>query len=220
MSKNSATGDLPGYGALIRAHRENLLRDWAAEVRLLPSAQHLDAPTLIDHIPLLVDELALAFETISDVSIARAIRSGSSPAHGFQRVKDGFNIAEVVGEYNILRGCVHDLVESAGMRLDGRAFHILNNVLDSAIGLAVETYATAQALEVQRRREEYLAFVAHDLRTPLSAISLAARVIEQAPDTPAGSAMRADMIPRLRRNVHQSEALVSKIIEENSSLET
>jgi signal transduction histidine kinase len=115
---------------------------------------------------------------------------------------------------------VHDLIESAGISLKGRSFHILNQVLDGAIGLAVETFATEQALVVQRRREEYLAFVAHDLRTPLGAISLAARVIEQSPETPAGAAVRADMLARLRRNVQQLEALVSKVMEENTSLET
>jgi two-component system phosphate regulon sensor histidine kinase PhoR len=217
---NTPARELRLIAALIREHREALLANWRAEVRKLSSAQHLDTPTLTDHIPVLVDELILAFETSSDETIAAALELGSSPAHGSQRVQDGFNIGEVVAEYNILRGCVHDLVEGANLRLEGRAFHILNQVLDGAIGLAVETYAVEQALAVQRRREEYLAFVAHDLRTPLGAISLAARVIEQAPDTPAGAGIRADMLARLRRNVLQLEALVSKVLEENSSLET
>lgn len=220
MSKSAAADDLRRIAALIREHREPLLLSWRAQVRQLASARHLDTPTLTDHIPVLVDELVVAFETASDASIVEALELGSSPAHGSQRVLDGFNIGEVVAEYNILRGCVHDLVETAGLRLEGRAFHILNTVLDGAIGLAVETYATEQALIVQHRREEYLAFVAHDLRTPLSAIALTARVIEQAPETPAGASIRADMVARLRRNVHQLEALVSKVMEENSSLET
>lgn len=220
MTKPESAGDLRRIAALIREQRGPLLANWRAQVRELASAKHLDTPTLTDHIPVLVDELVVAFETLSDVTIAQALELGSSPAHGSQRLQDGFNINEVVAEYNILRGCVHELVEAAGISLKGRSFHILNQVLDGAIGLAVETYATEQALIVQRRREEYLAFVAHDLRTPLGAISLAARVIEQAPDTLAGAAIRADMLARLRRNVHQLEALVAKVMEENSSLET
>lgn len=211
---------LTQIAGLIRSNREVLLLDWRTQVRQLPSAQHLDAPTLTDHIPWLVDELALAFETASDIAIAEALPRGSSPAHGLQRVHDGFDIGEVVAEYNILRGCIHDLVERASLRLEGRAFHILNQVLDGAIGLAVETYATEQALEVQHRREEYLAFVAHDLRTPLSAIALTARVIEQTPDTPAGSAVRAGMIVKLKRSIRTLEDLVAKVLQENSSLAT
>jgi His Kinase A (phosphoacceptor) domain. len=56
----------------------------------------------------------------------------------------------------------------------------MNDVLDRAIGLAVQTYATERTLELQKRREEYLAFVAHDLRTPLNAVAVAASVLEEA----------------------------------------
>ena len=68
--------------------------------------------------------------------------------------------------------------ENNGLSLSGKAFHILNRVFDEAIGLAIQTFATQQALEVQRRRDEYLAFVTHDLRTPLNAIALATRILE------------------------------------------
>ena len=123
---------------------------------------------------------------MSDQTIPEALLEGSPPAHGLQRHQDGFDIEEVVAEYNILRGCIHDLADNNGLSLQGKPFHILNRVLDEAIGLAVQTFATQQALEVQRRREEYLAFVAHDLRTPLNAISLAA----QSPGADAPGARR------------------------------
>src|SRR6185437_11107761 len=115
---------------------------------------------------------------VSDQTIPEALLEGSPPVHGIQRYQDGFDIVEVVAEYNILRGCIHDLAENHGLSLQGKALHIMNRVLDEAIGLAVQTFATKQELEVQRRREEYLAFVAHDLRTPLNAISLAAGILE------------------------------------------
>ena len=103
--------NLSQLAALIRGDREPLLRRWREQVRGLPSAHDLDVPTLNDHIPALLEELARALEVGSDESIAAALREGSSPTHGLQRVKDAFNIAEVVAEYNILRGCVHDLAE-------------------------------------------------------------------------------------------------------------
>ena len=65
-----------------------------------------------------------------------------------ERYQDGFDIVEVVAEYSILRGCIHDLAESNGFAIEGQAFHILNRVLDEAIGLAVQTFATQQALEL------------------------------------------------------------------------
>ena len=135
-----------------------------------------------------------------------------------QRLQDGFDIEEVVAEYNILRGCIHDLAQTNGLTLQGKPFHILNRVLDGAIGLAVKTFATQRALEVQQRREEYLAFVAHDLRTPLSAIMLATGVLEMALPEKSVSPSHAQMFKTLRRNVQHLDRLVGKVIEENTSL--
>ncbi len=206
---------------LIEHERDALLTRWRGHVRELPAARDLDAPTLNDHIPHLLAELVAALRSKSDETIAQALLDGSPPAHGLQRVKDAFDIEEVVAEYNILRDCIHDLADRNSLNLHGRPFHILNRVLDGAIGSAVQSFATQKALEVRHRREEYLAFVAHDLRTPLNAISLSARVLEMIlsrdrTDTPQS----AQMFKALSRNVQYLEALVGKVIEENRNLET
>ena len=212
--------NLDKLAAIIRQERQTLLARWRRQVRELPSARHLDIPTLNDHIPDLLDELAAALQSRSDQTIPEALCEGSPPAHGRQRVQDGFDIEEVVAEYNILRVCLHDLADDNGLSLQGKPFHIVNRVLDGAIGSAVQTYATQRALDVQHRREEYLAFVAHDLRTPLNAISLAARVLEltlPARDTSAGT---TQMLKALHRNVQHLEGLIAKVLEESANLQT
>lgn len=206
--------DLDRLAHLIRSERETLLSEWRREVRQLPSAQDLDTPTLNDHIPTLLDELSLALFTHAKQSIPESLQNGSSPAHGRQRLADGFDIAEVVAEYNILRGCVHDLAETHGLRLTGAAFHILNRVLDGAIAIAVQTYAKGRERELSERREEYLAFVAHDLRTPLNAISLATNVLESS-EREGNEAERAPMLRILRRNVSELVKLVETVLQEN-----
>jgi len=189
-------------------------------VRELPSARHLDIPTLNDHIPSLLDELATALETSPGQTIPETLAGASPPAHGLQRLKDAFDIEEVVAEYNILRGCIHDLATEHGVNLQGRPFHVVNRVFDHAIGQALQTYATQRALEVQQRREEYLAFVVHDLRTPLFAISLTGRVLEKTlPKQGAGDDAQR-LLKSLRRNVQQLEGLVRKVLEENTNLQT
>lgn len=205
---------------LIVGERIALLADWRRQVRELPSAKHLDTPALNDHIPLLLDELALAFNKMSDTSIAEALLEGSPLEHGWQRLKDGFDLEEVVAEYNILRGCIHDLADNHKLSLQGRPFHIMNRVFDQAIGLAVQTYATQKALEVQQKREDYLAFVAHDLRTPLNAIALAAKVLDLTLQEPARSIEVASMLKTLHRNAKHLEELVNTVLKENINLET
>lgn len=208
--------DLDQLAALILRERLGLLSRWRQQVRALPSAQHLDAPTLNDHVPQLIEELAAALQARSDETIPEALSEASPPAHGLQRVQDGYDIEEVVAEYNILRGCIHDLAQANGLTLQGRPFHILNRVLDGAIGLAVKTFAAERAGAVRERREEYLAFVAHDLRTPLNAISLATTVLELALPARSVSDAHAQMFRTLRRNVKHLDALVSKVLEENT----
>jgi two-component system phosphate regulon sensor histidine kinase PhoR len=204
----------------VRQDRDALLARWRLQVRELPSARHLDIPTLNDHIPGLLDELATALETSPEQTIPETLAEASPPAHGLQRLKDAFDIEEVVAEYNILRGCIHDLATEHRVQLQGRPFHVINRVFDHAIGEALQTYATQQALEVQQRREEYLAFVVHDLRTPLFAISLTGRVLERTlPQQGLGEDARR-MLKALRRNVEQLEGLVRKVLEENTNLQT
>ena len=211
-------GILDKLAGLIRREHDGLLLQWRQQVKLLSSARDLDTPTLNDHIPQLVEELAAALDAGSEETIQQAISAASPPAHGLQRLHDGFDIGEVVAEYNILRGCIHDLAGANGLNLQGKPFHILNRVLDGAIGQAVQTFATQRALEVRQRREEYLAFVAHDLRTPLSAILLAAGVLERALPVQSADAPQARMFKTLLRNVQHLDGLVGKVIEENSSL--
>lgn len=214
------TSVLDRLATLVKQDRQALLVKWRQQVRQLPSARQLDIPTLNDHIPQLLDELAAALESRSDQTIPEALSEGSPAAHGLQRFQEAFDIEEVVAEYNILRGCLHDLADNNGLNLQGRPFHIINRVLDQAIGVALQTYATQRALEVQRRREEYLAFVAHDLRTPLHAISLAGKVLEKLFPQQGVGGEAARMLKALRRNVQHIEDLVGKVLEENTNLQT
>lgn len=212
--------DLVRLAGLIRRDRDAVLARWRQQVRQLPSARDMDTPTLNDHVPVLLEELAQALQSVSDESIPEAMLEGSPPMHGIQRCKDGFDIVEVVAEYNILRGCIHDFAAEHDLALQGRAFHILNRVFDEAIGVAVQTFATQQALEVQRRREEYLAFVAHDLRTPLNAISLSARILESMFAKHGGAAEAAPVQKTLQRNAQQLEQLIADVLKESDHIRT
>jgi signal transduction histidine kinase len=210
------TANLVTLGQLIRDQREELLERWRGRVRELPSAAGLDVPALNDHVPALLDELADCLLQQSDETIEERLIEGSPPVHGRQRLADGFDIEEVVAEYHVLRACVHDLAEENGLVIRGQSLHTLNRVIDEAIGLAVQTYATERALEVQKHREEQLAFVAHDLRTPLSAVRLAADYLELTVGNVITDSEAAEMIQILKRNAQQLGELVTRIIKEHS----
>jgi signal transduction histidine kinase len=215
-----ASENIDKLAKLISEQRDALLLSWREQVRELPSARNLEIPVLNDHVPTLLDEIVIALQSGSDQSIPEALAEGSPPAHGLQRLQEAFDIQEVVAEYNILRGCIHDLAQNNGLTLQGEPFHVMNRILDQAIGVALQTYNTRQALEVQKRREEYLAFVAHDLRTPLNAIALATRVLELTFRERSARAETARMLKTLGRNVQNLRSLIEKVIEENTNLRT
>ena len=213
------TVEIGRLAAVLRRDKAQLLDAWHAQVCQLPGAQGLDAPTLIDHIPDLVDELADAMERNSGETIVEAVLDSTPPAHGMQRLQDGFDIVEVAAEYNIMRACLHDLADREGIALQGEPFHVMNRVLDAAIGSAVASFSEQRLLEVRQRREEYLAFVAHDLRTPLNAIALAMNYMERISARPGSAGTDQLVWQLLRRNVRQLEELVSKVLAENVNIE-
>ena len=201
--------------------RDAILARWRERVRTLESAKDLDLPTLNDHMPVWIAELASALQTLSAEAPDDESTAVTVPLiHGGQRFEDGFDIIEIVSEYNILRDCVHDLSERQQVELRGAARRVVNKVFDDAIAVAVKAFADCQARDVQRRRAEHLAFVAHDLRTPLSAITFSSHILEQR--LPAGGAdpETARVLRILGRNAKQLDTLVSQVLKDNTHLLT
>ena len=180
-------------------------------------AHHLDVPTLNNHIPDLLEELAEELEAYSDESMIGELKK-NSVIHGLDRLRLGFDVEEVVAEYNALRDVIQDLIERHDLSLRGPVNRTINRVIDMSIGLAVKTYAAQKALEIQQRREEHLAFVAHDLRTPLTAIAMAAKLLERTVPDVAKDERAATLLETMHRNVTHLNSLVVKVMQEEANL--
>jgi signal transduction histidine kinase len=174
-------------------------------------------PTLNNHIPDLIEELACELEACSDDTKIDG-RKDNPIVHGLDRLDLGFDVEEVVGEYHALRAVILHLVEAHRLQVKGLMNHTINRVIDRSIGLAVKTYATQKALEVQQRREEHLSFVVHDLRSPLSTISMVAQLLESRLPSAAGDASTSKLLATLGRNVTRLNGLIVKVIQEENNL--
>ena len=212
-----STENLYALAALIRRERETLLAEWRHEVRQLSVAHNLDMPTLNDHIPDLLEELACELEACSEGSMIEGLKE-NPVTHGLDRLRLGFDVEEVVGEYNALRGVLQDLIERHDLRLRGAVNRTINRVIDVSIGLAVKTYAAQKALEIQQRREEHLTFVAHDLRSPLAAIAMAAKLLEDTLPDVGRDERAAMLLETMHRNVSRLNSLVVKVVQEEANL--
>ncbi|MDQ3667964.1 MAG: HAMP domain-containing histidine kinase [Acidobacteriota bacterium] len=213
-----AIEDLTTLAALIRRERHALLAEWRQDVRKLPVAQNLDTPTLNDHLPDLLEELARELESSCDETLIDVGLKENPIIHGIQRLRVGFDVEEVVAEYNALRSAIQNLAERNCLSLHGKTNHIVNRVIDGAIGLALKTYATQKAVEVQQRREEHLSFVAHDLRSPLSSVLMAARLLEATLPPEVKTEQASTLLETLRRNVKRMDALIFKVVQEEANL--
>ena len=209
------SNNLQALGELINKHRNELLSSWHNEVSLLPGASQLDAPTIIDHIPQLLTELSQ--KLISNEEQPGHIASSSD--HGVQRWKVGFDITEVVAEYGILRRCIDRLAEKNGLSLTNHAGRVVNGVFDEAVAEATKAYATYMTVELQKRREEHLSFVVHDLRTPLQAISLSTILLERSLPEEAATEQFTKSLLILRRNIARLDALILRVLQDDANLQ-
>ena len=200
---------------ILRDQKTALLARWQASVCELPGAAKLDGPALRDHIPQFIDEMIAAIARRDDE--VKEGGPGSPVEHGAQRLAAGFDIKEVVIEYNILRGAVHDVAEGGGLQLSATDCRFVNHILDDAIAWAVDTFAKEQSAEIHRRRDEHLAFVAHDVRTPLNAITLTADLLME---ESAADESTADLLRALQRNAHRISDIIRRIMEQDSAIDS
>lgn len=218
MNPPQIKNQLAALSVVLREQKQTLISRWKAVVSELAGAAHLNALALRDHIPQFIDEMIAAIASRHDSAVVGKSGQGSPLEHGSQRLAAGFNIKEVVEEYNILRGAVLDVAEESGLVLGANECRVINHIIDDAIAGAVDTFSREQAAERRRQRAEHLAFVAHDVRTPLNAISLTADLLaeELGPD----ARELAEMLRALQRNVQRIDDLVRRILQEEHSQET
>ena len=75
-------------------------------------------------------------------------------------------------------------------------------------------FAAQQALMRKERESEHLAFIAHDLRTPLNAVSLMVQEIKHGVDSNAQEDL-GELFEILQRNLHRVEELIKRVIDTN-----
>jgi PAS domain S-box-containing protein len=127
----------------ILSHRSQILALWEGAVRHLPSARELSKPALLDSVPLLLDAIA---RVISERSVApNEVPRDLVEKHAYDRLDTGFDLAQVVAEYSLLRYAIVELWERAHAPfVDRDASLILHLAIDQSISLSVERFTEAQ----------------------------------------------------------------------------
>jgi len=212
--------NLTQLAELIRQKHDDLMLLWRNKVQQVPTPRNLDTPEAASHIAALLEDVATALMKGKKKPLLALPVDGATEIHGFRRFHEGFNLIEVVSDYNALREAIQEFAEANHINVTGRVRAILDRVLDKSIGVAVETFSEQKNIEIQRQREEHLSFIAHDLKTPLSAVSTATLILERTIAGECKSQQVSRMLEIVQRNAQRLNALVSRVIEEQARPET
>ena len=143
MERTSTEEEPRRLADFLRTHRERILSAWLAAVRRLAPARDLDRPILLDYLPQFLDDLA---DFLDEVRAGNpATEPEKLPAlHALERLEVGYDLAEVVEEYAILRQCIIDLVhhESAPAMRSAQLAR-LHSGIDRAIVTSTARYHEA-----------------------------------------------------------------------------
>jgi len=194
--------------------QEEIIGEWRLQAGELLRDLDLDKPTITDHLPDVIAEITRDLALGRAGTLSAEHTRGSPPVHGVQRFHDGLDLGEVVAEYNLLRTAFITIAERHGFYVVGEAARIINHRIDEAVRLAVTAFAAQQALIRKEQEDEHLAFIAHDLRTPLNAASLLVEELRVSLDQKA-LADTGDLFDILSRNLQRVGDLVKRVMDTN-----
>ena len=192
--------------------QEEVISEWRLQAGELLRELNLDKPTITDHLPDVVAEITRDLALGRYGTLSEEHTRGSPPVHGVQRFHDGLDVGEVVAEYNLLRAAFITVAERHDLYIVGEAARIINHRIDEAVRLAVMAFAAQQALIRKEQEDEHLAFVAHDLRTPLNAVSILVDQLRLGLDEKA-TADAGDLFQIIGRNLQRVEDLIKHILD-------
>lgn len=163
----------------INGNHERIVSAWETFARtLLPAAGGLSRLRLRDHAEEVLAAIAADLETPqADFEQAEKSKGRGNEhrmeavgkAHATLRIEDSFTLGQLGAEYRALRASVLSLFARAGGN-DMQQVTRFNEAIDEALAEATERYM----LVMNRTRDQFLAVLGHDLRTPLSAILMSA----------------------------------------------
>ena len=171
----------------INENVDSILTEWEAfALTLQPAAETMTALALRNH----AKEILLAIARDLDAAQTDAQQTDKSKGwapvlegketaaatHGALRHLVGFDLRQLTAEYRALRASVlklwreHQSMQEDPMLTEMTRF---NEAVDQALAESIASYSD----EVARSRDTFLAILGHDLRSPLSAVSMSAHYL-------------------------------------------
>lgn len=200
-------GYMPLHEVLATKLDDVMLR-WKAVVEETLVPADMAPVELIDHIPEFLDEIVAALRRAAGLAGGGPSPEQSTTAsgHGVQRLRLGFSLDAVVREYGALRDAIVDTARATGTEITFSELQVLFDATITGIAHAVTKYTHQRDAELMRLANEHFAFIAHELRDPLSSATLAFQLLED--QLPAESRL----VAALERGLLRTSELVDETL--------
>jgi signal transduction histidine kinase len=191
----------------IAANTEPILVEWESFARSIwPQATPADPAALRDSAEQILEAVIADMNTTQSLHEQQEKSAGrgahgaesdtldrASQVHGAGRVGSGFGLPAVIAEYRALRASVLRLWQASNPSPNAHDLDDLtrfNESIDQSLALAVASFSA----RLNTARNLFLGMLGHDLRNPLSAIILIAKVARDNPHNPPEIAVQLAQI--------------------------
>ncbi|WP_426319248.1 ATP-binding protein [Pseudoduganella sp. R-43] len=198
--------DLSPASQAMLALRDQVIDAWREVAReTLCKAGELPDPILLNTLPTFYEHLArlLTHEYYQASGVDVAV---IAQEHGGERARlSGYDTTTLIREYQLFRQVLFKMLHLHSVVLTHDQREAIATSIDSAIRESVTAFALIQSA----LREQFIAALTHDLRTPLSTVSVAAQVIES--KAPSDDIRR--LAERIAVNAQRIEAMTRDLLD-------
>ena len=208
------------FSAFIRNNLDPIVAEWETFARTLDPSHHMTELALRDHCREMLLGVADAMDVPESIeeqvakskglTQATALPESAATSHGALRQLSGFDLVQLVAEFRALRASVLALWQrSVGPDSDVSALEEnirFNEAIDKALAESVMSYS----INVAASRDMFMAILGHDLRGPLSGISMSNAVLGR---SDLSEPARQKAVLRIKRASLEMSRLITDLLE-------
>jgi signal transduction histidine kinase len=202
---------IPVDQILIRLNRE-IIDDWEKTLRQhVPSAKKLTHPILVNTIPGWLQNLAEALKEGNPRKLAFD-STNLANEHGGERARlTSYGPDDLLQEIHILRDIIiQKLLRECHLSEEQRS------VIQKSFNQAIQESMSGFFLVLSRLREQFVASLSHDLRTPIGVARMAADLIQSAATDLPDSEIKGDILSlavRIMNNTKRADRMIQNLLD-------
>ncbi|EPX62490.1 hypothetical protein D187_008678 [Cystobacter fuscus DSM 2262] len=199
---------MASLGEQLCDHTDELVQRWYERWQQeRPAFPEMTEAAIKDHLPLQLRAIGERLREGGAAVSPRKLWEQHRRLDPEQRVRDAVPIEEVVREYAYVIEAVRSWLDERGEQVSVLEYSFFSIAIFELAAESARRFSRYQAERVTRERSEYVAGIAHQLRTPVSTLSLYVQQLKCAQGEPDPQA-----VERLRRTVGRLNRLVDGIL--------